>query len=408
MEDEYSFSSVTIVTPHNVERNGEIKISGGKIIDFSKSKVKDYPLGPSFIVFPAIFNAHDHLFGTYYPKIGKGPYICWLPWDYDLKNSEIYLERNKNSPFDLYLIGAYKNLISGVTTVHDHIPHKVNEPYIDKLPIRVLREYALSHEASSYDLKWGDGIDVEYQKAVQKDIPYVTHIEEGFDEESLRGVDILLEHKALSDHTVVIHGIGFSEKDIKLIAKKKVNFIWCPGSNMYMFGRTAKIKEILDAGINTCLGTDSPATGEIHILEEIRFAKKTYHDIYNEEISDETMVKMVTCNPAKAFRMLDKIGTIEVNKFADLLLITGDTNKPYSSLVNAQLKDIALVIMAGKPLYGSVEFKDLFRDFGSNSHYSKITIEGKEKYVVGDPKSLLEKLRKNVGFRKELPFLPIQ
>ncbi len=407
MKGEYSLSSLTIVTPHRVEKNAELKVSEGKIVDFSKSKVKDYSLGPSFILFPAIFNPHDHLFGTYHPKIGNGPYVCWLPWDYDLKSSKVYEERNKNTPFDIYLIGSYKNLLCGVTTVHDHIPHKVNDPYIDKLPIRVLSEYSLSHEASSYDLKWGDGIDIEYKNALKKDIPYVTHIEEGFDEESLRGVDILSEYKALSDHTVVIHGIGFSEKDIELIAKKGVNFIWCPGSNMYMFGKTAKIKEIIDAGVNACIGTDSPATGEIHILEEIRFAKKTYRNMYNEEISDEMIVKMVTCNPAKAFRMQDKLGTIEVNKLADLLVITGDRNRPYTSLVNAQLKDIALVIMAGRPLYGNVEFKDIFKDFGSNSHFSKIIIEGKEKYIVGDPKSLIEKLRKTVGFHKELPFLPI-
>ena len=41
------------------------------------------------------------------------------------------------------------------------------------------------------------------------------------------------------------------------------------------------------------------------------------------------------------------------------------------------------------------------------SDYSSISIEGKEKYVVGDPQALMDKVRKNVGFHKELPFLPI-
>ena len=137
MIDEYSLSPLTIVTPDEVKHDASIKISNGKIDSFTESKVKNYEIDGSYILFPALMNAHDHLFGTYYPRIGTSPYICWLPWDYDLKNSPIYEERNKSEPFDLYLVGTYKNLISGITTVHDHMPHHINNPFIDKLPIRV-------------------------------------------------------------------------------------------------------------------------------------------------------------------------------------------------------------------------------------------------------------------------------
>jgi 5-methylthioadenosine/S-adenosylhomocysteine deaminase len=161
MIDEFSLSSITIATPEEIITNASIRVTQGKIKDFSKSSKKDYQFEKSSILFPAIINAHDHLFGTYYPKVGTGTYICWLPWDYDLKGSPVYEERNRNTPFEIYQIGAYKNLISGVTTVHDHIPHHINEPYIDKLPVRVLQDYTLAHEASVYDLKWGDGIAQE-------------------------------------------------------------------------------------------------------------------------------------------------------------------------------------------------------------------------------------------------------
>jgi cytosine/adenosine deaminase-related metal-dependent hydrolase len=405
MNKEFSLSLATIVTPAEIKNNASIKISDGKIADFSKSNDKDYKFDQSYILFPAIINAHDHLFGTYYPKIGNGPYVCWLPWDYDLKTSDIYEERNKNSPFLIYQLGSYKNLISGVTTVHDHIPHKINDPFIDKLPIRILKNYALSHEASAYDLKWGEGIDIEHKKAVNNNIPYVTHIEEGWDDESLRGIDILTEHKALTNYTVMIHGIGFSQKDIEVVAKKKANFIWCPGSNMYMFGKTAKVKEIMQAGINTSVGTDSPASGELHILEEIRFAKKTYKQMYSEEIPDQTLVKMITVNPAKAFRLQDNLGSLEVGKLGDLLVISGNGKNPYGSLVNASLKDIALIFMEGQPLYGNVEFREIFEDLGSD--FTQIKVEGMDKYIIGDPNSIMEKMRNTLGFHKELPFLPI-
>ena len=405
MSSEFSLTARTMVTPDEVVKDACVRISGGKIVDFSVSENKNYTLHKNHILFPAIFNAHDHLFGTYYPKIGDGPYVCWLPWDFDLKSSEIYKERNKNSPLDIYMVGSYKNLLSGVTTVHDHIPHKVNDPLIEKLPIRVLKEYTLSHEASAYDLKWGDGIGLEHKRALKHDIPYVTHIEEGWDEESMRGIDILVDHNALTEHTVIIHGIAFSQRDIELVAKSKANFIWCPGSNMFMFGKTAKVKEIFEAGINISIGTDSPSSGELNILEEVRFAKSTYREMYNEELDDELIVKMITKNPAKAFRVADKIGSIDKGRLSDLLAVSGDGRSPYASLVNAKLEDIALVLMEGKPLYGDIEYDEIFEDLGSD--YTRITIEGKDKYVVGDPKALMTKLRKTVGFHKELPFLPI-
>jgi len=405
MSTEFSLSVKTMVTPDEVVTDAHIRIQSGKIIDFAVSEGKNYTLQKKHILFPALFNAHDHLFGTYYPKIGDGPYICWFPWDFDLKSSEVYKERNKNTPFELYMIGSYKNLLSGVTTVHDHIPHNINDPFIAKLPIRVLKDYALSHEASAYDLKWGDGIDIEHKKAVKSNIPYVTHIEEGWDQESMRGIDILVEHNALTEHTVMIHGIAFSRKDIELIARSGANFIWCPGSNMFMFGKTAKVKEIISAGINTSIGTDSPSSGEINLLDEIRFAKKVYQDLYHEELDDKQIVRMITVNPAKAFRMQDKIGSIERGKLGDLLVVEGNGKEPYTSLVNARLSDIALIFMEGKPLYGDTEFSEIFEDLGSD--FNRITIEGKDKYVVGDPLALMDKLRKTVGFHKELPFLPI-
>ena len=69
---------------------------------------------------------------------------------------------------------------------------------------------------------------------------------------------------------------------------------------------------------------------------------------------------MITVNPVKAFRIQDKLGTVEKGKLGDLLVISGDQKNPYSSLVNAQLKDISLVFMEGTPIYGDVKFTFCF------------------------------------------------
>ncbi len=404
--NKYLLKTKVIVTPDGPEKDASILIENKRIKDINNTqkKVLSFDLGDK-IMFPGLINAHDHLLGTYYPRIGNGPYLNWLPWDNDLKSSPVYSERSKIPPKLIYLLGAYRNLLAGTTTVSDHIPHFVSDPYVANLPVRVLKNYTLAHECSKYDLQWGDGIDVEYKKAVKNNFAFITHIEEGYDEESEEGVDILIKNKALGEHTVMVHAIALSNEDIKLVSKNKANLVWCPNSNMFMFNRTGDVKKWLSNKINISLGTDSPMSGGLNIIDEFTYGKKIYKKLFNEDIDDKTLVKMATVNPAKAFRLADKLGSIEKNKIADLLVIDGNINKPYSSLVNAKLEDISLVIFEGKPLYGDKEFKNIFKKLDIKT--TKFKIGKKEKIIIGDPLSLLKKIRKLVGFKKTLPFLPI-
>ena len=107
MSGEYSLSSLTIVTPKEVKHDTSIKILNGRIDGFSKSDKKDFTIEGAYILFPALMNAHHHLFGSYHPKIGTSPYICWLPWDYDLKNSPVYVDSSASlSTYYFYRIKA--------------------------------------------------------------------------------------------------------------------------------------------------------------------------------------------------------------------------------------------------------------------------------------------------------------
>ena len=125
--------------------------------------------------------------GNYLPRIGPANgayYLNWSYWENDLRASAVVLDERANIAVEqMYQLSSYKNLFSGVVTVNDHFPHEFNEPFIPGLPIRVLRDYTLAHECSSFDLKWGDGIQIEHRRAVERDHPFITHLEEGFDPE---------------------------------------------------------------------------------------------------------------------------------------------------------------------------------------------------------------------------------
>ncbi len=409
MLDKYSLSGITIVTPYKVLENSSLIINKARLMNIGKVCTIDLKLGSNLIMYPAIINIHDHLRGTYLPKIGPKPgeyYLKCSDWEKELRSSKVLKERAKISEEDCYFLGAYKNLFSGALTVNDHYPHEINNLYIPKLPIRAIADYCLAHEATSCSLDWGEGLEKEHKKAVKNNHPFIIHMEEGFDEDYQGGIELLEGLNCLDKYNVLIHCIGFSELDIKKVKKTGATISWCPASNYFMYNVTCKIRKILKAGINVCLGTDSTATGSVNILEEIRFADKIYKKMYGEKLDPKILLEMVTVNPAKAFRLEKDIGSIEEGKKADLLLVSSRNKDPYSALTDIQMEDIELLLLEGKPVYGSKAYKDFF-DIKNNG-YSDIKVKGKEKFVIGYPVDLLHKIREKVGFKKVLDFLPFE
>ncbi len=409
MLNSYSLSGLTIVTPENVVSDGSIQVDQKKLGRLGGKSKHDFRIPAGCAAFPALINIHDHFNGNYLPKVGPRPgdyYVNWSYWERDLRTSDVVnVERVKTTVDQRYMLSSYKNLFSGVVTTNDHFPHEQNEPFIPRLPIRVIRNYTLAHECSSFDLKWGEGIKIEHDRARKKDFPFITHLEEGFDEESQKGIEILEELGCLDGHDIFIHCIGFSDEDIQKVARAGATVAWCPNSNMFMFNLTCKIKKLLAAGVNVGLGTDSTATGSVNILEEMRFAREIYRKMYSEDLSARVLTDMVTRNPARAFRMQKEIGSLAEGKLADVLVIRQKKNDPYESLVELRTEDIELLLQEGTPILGAKSHEDLFISRGVK--YSAVKIRGREMLVKGDPTALMEGIRAAVGFKKVLDFIPL-
>jgi cytosine/adenosine deaminase-related metal-dependent hydrolase len=294
-----------------------------------------------------------------------------------------------------------------VTTVNDHFPQKLHGAILPTLPIRAILEYGLAHEASSYDLKWGDGVEIEHKRAVKNKWPFITHLCEGFDEESMRGVQGLQKLGVLNNHCLLIHCIALSDEDIEAIAKAGASVSWCGFSNMFMFNVTAKVKKMLKAGVNVTIGTDSSATGSANLLAELKFDRELYRKMYGEDLPAKKMFEMITINAAKAFWMQDRIGSLETGKLADILVLKGNKDDPYENLVEASMKDIELLVLEGKPIYGELRFLDIFGGVLPDG-YSKIKVGRRPMFVKGDPAGLYAEVRRKVGFKKELDYLPFE
>ena len=411
---EYTLANGVIVSPGKKTHAGNLGIKGEKITSARLSSGNGgsaaIDLKEKSFVYPSLINTHDHLQGNYRPPVGpeKGKfYLTWLPWDKDLKASDTFKERSNLSREDLYALSGYKCLFSGVTTVNDHFPHHFNSQIIPTLPVRAIEEYCLAHEGSSYDLKWGDGIEIEHKRAVENKWPFITHLSEGFDKEAMNGIETMEKLNVLDNHCLFIHCIGFSDEHVKKTAKAGASVSWCGFSNMFMFNVTAKIRKMLEAGVNVTIGTDSSATGSANLLEEMKYDRELYRKLYGEDLPAKKIFEMVTINAAKAFWMQNKIGALDEGKLGDILVIKAKEDDPYENLVNAGMKDIELLVLSGKPIYGEMRFLDIFK--GSLPEgYTKINLGKKEMFVKGDPAGLYKKIRRKIGFKKELDYLPFE
>jgi 5-methylthioadenosine/S-adenosylhomocysteine deaminase len=145
-----------------------------------------------------------------------------------------------------------------------------------------------------------------------------------------------------------------------VLAKRRVNAVYVPVANMKLGLGAAKVRELANLGVNMCLGTDGPASNNtLDMFETMKLAALLQKFVYRkpEALSAYEVLKMATINGAKALRLEKCIGSIDVGKRADIILI--DLAKPhfkplhdvYATIVySASGSDVDTVIVNGKIL----------------------------------------------------------
>ncbi|PJE04567.1 MAG: hydrolase [Leptospira sp.] len=360
-------------------------------------------------LYPALINSHDHMIASYSPKVG-GKVKCnnWLSWDNELKSSLVFSERQTLDISDLYQLGAYRNLLGATTTVMDHIPHFVNRSQIDGLLVRLVKDYTLSHSICSYSLGWGDGAEIEYSLAKQKKIPFVTHLGEGFDEESLRSFESLKKQNALGEFSVLVHCLPFGAKEAKEIAQANANLVWCPSSNLHIFGKTTNIESFLDAKVNISLGTDLAMAGSENMLAEMKLAHTLLQETKYKKNAAQILFQMVTANAAQSLQLSKNLGSVNVGKAADFFLLKKKSENPYENLLLSEPEDIVLLARDGRPVFGKGSLESLFQELQVVSETIYLGKKDTENFqILGSPKNVMKKLQSSLGYKKDLAFLPL-
>ncbi len=127
----------------------------------------------------------------------------------------------------------------------------------------------------------------------------------------------------LDKNFLAVHTVWLTNEEIEMFAEHDVKVSHNPGAAMRVLG-FARIPEMRSAGICVGLGSDgAPTNNRMTLIDEMWLASL----IHKGRLLDptvmpaEAVLEMVTCDGARALLSEDEIGSLEVGKKADLIVI---------------------------------------------------------------------------------------
>ncbi|EKT57462.1 amidohydrolase [Providencia sneebia] len=173
-------------------------------------------------------------------------------------------------------------------------------------------------------------------------------------------VQYMADIGALNNKVLAAHAIMVDEHDIDLLKQYDVGVAHNISANTKSAKGVAPVTKMLEKGVRVGLGTDGPmSSNTLTTLNELGLVGKI-HKLANKDRSAMppiTVVEMATMGSAKALHMEDKLGSLEVGKLADIIVV--DTKapnmvpmySPYAALVyGANGSDVRHTIVDGKIL----------------------------------------------------------
>jgi 5-methylthioadenosine/S-adenosylhomocysteine deaminase len=181
----------------------------------------------------------------------------------------------------------------------------------------------LLQEVSRLADEFGVGITAHWAE-VQNNVDYTVKTYGLLPAEFARSVGLL------SPRVTFAHGICFEDSEIELLAETGTHICHCPVTNAKLAMGVAKVPRMLRRGVNVCLGNDGmPVNNTADMFREMRTALLMHRNNEGDPCypTAAEAIEMATLNGARALMLEDRIGSLEVGKRADIILI--NTRKPH-------------------------------------------------------------------------------
>ena len=178
----------------------------------------------------------------------------------------------------------------------------------------------------------------------------------------------ILKEKLNGKKAILAHCVKLSKEEIEELAKENISVSHCPVSNLKLGCGIADINEMYHNKINISLGTDGQGSGSnLDMFEAMKYTALLQKGI-NEDptiMKSYNIIKMATINGAKALGLENEIGSIDINKKADIILIDLNDiklkplNNIFSEIVyNVKSNNVNTTIIDGKILMENYKLID--------------------------------------------------
>ena len=172
-------------------------------------------------------------------------------------------------------------------------------------------------------------------------------------------IEYLSAVRLASPHLCAAHCVWVDDRDQQLLADHDIKVMHCPGSNLKLGSGVAPVPEMRKRGITVSLGADGAAcNNRLDMFEEMRMAAILQAmRLQPGALAAREVVWMATRAGARTLGLDAEIGSLEVGKKADVILVDRDRPHlapgpdPYSTLVYAARgSDVRTTIVDGEVL----------------------------------------------------------
>ena len=368
---------VTCDGSHSIIENGVMAVSHGKITALEQSdtiagvnlNAKKIVSANGNIVMPGLINMHCHAADSLFRGLVENlPLEEWL--------GRVWIaEKAILTPETTYLgsiLGLAENLMSGSTTVMDMfwypgetvkaakdlgmristggiffdlpgIGGRSHEEYISEAN-NFYQKYSSDDSVIPAILPHGSYTVSPQNLSEAKSIAdrhgmlFCTHaaetqaeqkdIKTRYDNSVIRHLD---KHKLLGETSVLAHCVHLDEEEISLLAQSKTNVVLNPMSNLKLGSGIAPVKAMHKAGINLTIGTDGAISGndlDMWLAMRLTCGLAKGANMEADALTAKQVLHMATISGAKALGKSDTLGSLEIGKNADFILV--DINNSHS------------------------------------------------------------------------------
>ena len=362
-------------------------------------------------VFPGFVNTHTHLFQSSVKGLGEDLALGdWLrqvtvPTSQAMNADEMYV---------FALLSCIENIRSGATTIHE-FSYPLPTPEMHEATVRAMQasglrgrysrgigdggeqfgnsprfirpiEFSLDHVRALHASTSSPGSIVDIGIAIgiiwgmtehglrsirafanETGLPISMHVNEvPFDGECSmiawgKHTVPMLEHTGLlAPDFLAVHCVYMTPEDIATFTKYKVSVSYNAVSNMILGSGIPPIIDMMRAGINICIATDGSGSNNSNdMLESLKFSALLQRAACRDAsvVTAPIALDWATRNGAQAMGYLNKIGSLEPGKCADLFVFNAATAKatpqhdPIATLVHSSgPANISTVIVNGRVL----------------------------------------------------------